>query len=122
MSRKVSTILGLLLGLVLLVFGLNKFFNFMPMPPMEGEAAEFMGALGKAGYFPILGVLEVVIGLLLITRKWTGFALVLLAPIAVNMLIFHFKYDMAGIGGAALVSVLTIALFYANWGRFKSLF
>lgn len=122
MSKKVSTILGLLLGLVLLVFGLNKFFNFMPMPPMEGEAAEFMGALGKAGYFPILGVLEVVIGLLLITRKWTGFALVLLAPIAVNMLIFHFKYDMAGIGGAALVSVLTIALFYANWGRFKSLF
>lgn len=122
MSRKVSTILGLLLGLVLLVFGLNKFFNFMPMPPMEGEAAEFMGALGKAGYFPILGVLEVVIGLLLITRKWIGFALVLLAPIAVNMLIFHFKYDMAGIGGAALVSVLTIALFYANWGRFKSLF
>ena len=122
MSKKVSTILGLLLGLVLLVFGLNKFFNFMPMPPMEGEAAEFMGALGKAGYFPILGVLEVVIGLLLITRKWIGFALVLLAPIAVNMLIFHFKYDMAGIGGAALVSVLTIALFYANWGRFKSLF
>ena len=122
MSKKVSMVLSLLLGLVLLVFGLNKFFHFMPMPPMEGEAAEFMGALGKAGYFPILGVLEVFIGLLLVTKKWTGFALVLLAPLAVNMLIFHLKYDIAGIGAAALVSILTIALFYANWGRFKSLF
>ena len=122
MSKKVSMILGFLLGLILIVFGLNKFFNFMPAPSFEGDAAEFMGALGKAGYFPILGVLEVFIGLLLITKKWTGFALVLLAPLAVNMLIFHFKYDMAGIGGAALVSILTIALFYSNWGRFKSLF
>ena len=122
MSKKVTMILSLLLGLVLIVFGLNKFLNFMPMPPMEGDAAEFMGALGKAGYFPILGVLEVFIGLLLITKKWTGFALVLLAPLAVNMLIFHFNYDMAGIGAAAVVSILTIALFYANWGRFKSLF
>jgi len=122
MSKKVTMILSLLLGLVLIVFGLNKFFNFMPMQPMEGDAAEFMGALGKAGYFPILGVLEVFIGLLLITKKWTGLALVLLAPLVVNFLIFHFKYDLGGIGGAALVSILTIALFYANWGRFKSLF
>ena len=81
MSKKVTMLLSILLGLVLIVFGLNKFFNFMPMPPMEGEAAEFMGALGKAGYFPILGFLEVFIGLLLITKKWTGFALVLLAPL-----------------------------------------
>lgn len=122
MSKKVTMILSLILGLVLLVFGLDKFFHFMPAPSFEGDAGEFMSALGKAGYFPILGVLEVFIGLLLITKKWTGFALVLLAPIVVNMLIFHFKYDMAGIGGAVLVSILTIALFYANWGRFKSLF
>ena len=122
MSKKVTMILSLLLGLVLIVFGLNKFLNFMPAPIFEGDAAEFWGALVKAGYFPIHGVLEVFIGLLLITKKWTGFALVLLAPIAVNMLIFHFKYDMAGIGAAAVVSILTIALFYANWGRFKSLF
>jgi uncharacterized membrane protein YphA (DoxX/SURF4 family) len=121
MSKKVTMVLSLILGLVLLVFGLNKFFNFMPMQ-MEGEAAEFMGTLGKAGYFQILGVLEIFIGLLLITKKWTGFALVLLAPLAVNFLIFHFNYNIAGIGGAALVSILTIALIYANWGRFKSLF
>jgi len=94
----------------------------MPMPEMSGDAAEFMGALGKAGYFEILGVLEIVIGLFLIFNKYVGLALVVLAPLAFNMLLYHFNYDMAGIGGAALVSILTIALFYGNWGRFRALF
>jgi len=122
MSTKVSTILRVILGLVLVVFGANKFGHFLPQPELAGEAAEFMGALGKAGYFPILGVLEVLAGILLLTNKWIGFALILVAALAVNFLIFHFKYDIAGTGPAALVSVLTIALLYGNWGRFKSLF
>lgn len=122
MSKKVSMILRVILGLVLIIFGANKFGNFMPMPEMSGDAAEFMGVLGKAGYFEILGVLEIIIGLFLIFNKWVGLALVVLAPLAFNMLLYHFNYDMGGIGGAALVSILTIALFYGNWGRFKTLF
>ena len=122
MNSKVSMILRILLGLVLIVFGANKFGNFMPMPEMTADAAEYMSVLGKAGYFEILGVLEIVIGLLLLIGKWVPFALVLLAPLAVNFLIFHLKYDMAGIGGAAVVSLLTVALFYAHWDKFKSLF
>ena len=122
MNSKVSMILRLLLGLILLIFGLNKFANFMPAPEMTGDAAEFMTVLGKAGYFTILGVLEIVIGLLLILKKWVPFALVLFAPIAVNILIFHLNYNLEGIGPGALVSLLTIALMYANWNKFKTLF
>ena len=121
MSRKVSAILRVVLGLILVVFGANKFGHFIPQPEMVGEAAEFMGALGNAGYFPILGVLEVLAGILLLTNKWIGFALVLVATLAVNFLIFHFRFDLAGSVPAVLVSVLTVALIYANWGRFKSL-
>ena len=94
----------------------------MPAPEMTGDAAEFMTVLGKAGYFTILGVLEIVIGLLLILKKWVPFALVLFAPIAVNILIFHLNYNLEGIGPGALVSLLTIALMYANWNKFKTLF
>ena len=122
MNSKITMILRLVLGLILLVFGLNKFLHFLPMPPMEGDAAEFMGALGKAGYFPILGILEIGIGLLLVMNKWIGLALVALAPIVVNFLIYHFAHDIAGTGPAAIVAILTIVLIYANWGRFKTLF
>ena len=46
MNSKVIMVLRLILGLILLVFGVNK----LPMPPMEEALAAFMGALGKTGY------------------------------------------------------------------------
>jgi len=122
MNSKVTMALRIILGLVLIIFGANKFGHFMPSPELTGDAATFMGALFGAGYFTILGVLEIVIGLLLILNKWVPFALVLLAPLVVNFLIFHLKYNMEGIGPAAIVSLLTIVLLYANKDKFKTLF
>ena len=120
---KLSMILRIVLGIVLIVFGLNKFFNFMPMPPMEGDAATFMNGLGVSGYmFPLLGILEVLIGVLLILNKAVPFALILLAPVAVNMVLFHAAMDLAGIGASALVFVLNAYLMYVNWDKFKGLF
>jgi len=122
MNSKVTMALRIILGLILIIFGANKFGHFMPSPELTGDAANFMGALGGAGYFTILGVLEILIGLLLVINKWVPFALILLAPLAVNFLIFHLKYNMEGIGPAAIVSLLTVVLLYANKDNYKSLF
>ena len=123
MNSKVTMALRLVLGLILIVFGANKFLNFMPMPELTGGAADFMGALGKTGYmFPLIGAIEVIAGLLLIFNKWVPFALLILAPIVVNMLLYHLNFDLAGIGGAAVVSLLTVVLIYFNWNHYKSLF
>ena len=93
------------------------------MPELSEGAADFMGALGKTGYmFPLIGAIEVITGLLLIFKKWVPFALILLAPIVVNMLLYHVYFDLAGIGGAAIVSLLTVVLIYVNWNHYKSLF
>ena len=44
---KIATIIArTLLGLIFVVFGLNAFFNFIPLPPPKGElAGDFMKAL-----------------------------------------------------------------------------
>ena len=123
MNSKLRTVLRLILAIVLLVFGTNKFFNFLPMPPMEGMAGEFMGTLFKSGYFfPFLGFIETLVGLLLIFNKWKRFALVMLVPVSVNIVLFHLFLAPAGIGPAALVAVLNGVLIYANWNHYKSLF
>ena len=123
MNSKVTMALRIVLGLILIIFGANKFLNFMPMPELSEGAADFMGALGKTGYmFPLIGAIEVITGLLLIFKKWVPFALILLAPIVVNMLLYHVYFDLAGIGGAAIVSLLTVVLIYVNWNHYKSLF
>ena len=54
MNSTVIKIARYLLGVIMLVFGANKFFSFMPMPPLPEDAAAFMSALFGSGYiFPI---------------------------------------------------------------------
>ena len=123
MNSKLTMVLRLLLGLILLVFGANKFFQFMPMPPMEGPPADFMGALGNTGYmFPLIALTEIVAGVLLLFNKWKGLALIFASIISVNIVLFHLALAPAGIGLAAVVAILNIILIYANWKKFKTLF
>ncbi|WP_456376066.1 DoxX family membrane protein [Lutibacter sp.] len=123
MNSKLTLALRLLLGLILLVFGLNKFFHFLPMPLMEGAPADFMGALGKTRYmFPLIAITEIVAGVLLIFNKWTGLALIFTAIISVNIILFHLVLAPAGIALAAIVAILNVILMYANWNKFKTLF
>lgn len=123
MNSKLTMVFRILLGLILLVFGLNKFFQFMPMPPMEGAPAEFMGALGKTGYmFPLIASTEIIAGVLLVLNKWKGLALLFAAIISVNTIAFHLVLFPAGIVFAAVVAILTTILIYANWSKFKTLF
>ncbi|QMU63132.1 MAG: DoxX protein [Flavobacteriaceae bacterium] len=113
-----------LLGLAMLIFGANKFLDFMPAPPPpSAEAGAFLGALDAGGYvFPVLGILYILAGLLLVFNKAIPFALIILAPASFNIVAFHLKYAPEGILFAAIVAVLNLLLIYANWNRFKSLF
>jgi len=123
MNSKVTMALRIVLGLILIIFGANKFIGFMPSPELPEAAGNFMGALASTGYmFPLIGAVEVIVGLLLVLNKWVPFALILLAPVAVNMLLFHLKLAPGGTGPAALVTILNIMLIYANWDKYKSLF
>lgn len=123
MNAKLSMILRILLGLILVVFGANKFLDFMPHMEMPEAAGNFMGAMMATGYMlKLVGATEVVVGLLLIAKKAVPFALIVLAPVALNMVFFHLFLAPAGIVPAAVVTLLTIVLIYDNWNSYKSLF
>ncbi len=123
MNATVTKVLRSFLGILLLVFGANKFLHFMPMPPLSEEAMTFMEALTNSGYiFPILGIVYLLAGVCLLLNKAMPFALVMLVPVSINIVAFHLMFDPAGIAGAALVAALNLFLIYGNWERFKSLF
>jgi len=123
MNSKVTMVLRIILGLILIVFGANKFIRFMPSPELREAAGNFMVALASTGYmFPLIGAVEVIVGILLILNKWVPFAVVLLAPVAVNMVLFHLKLAPGGIVPAALVAIINGFLIYVNWDKFKALF
>jgi uncharacterized membrane protein YphA (DoxX/SURF4 family) len=119
---KAKLIIRILLGLMLVVFGLNKFLQFMPMPPMPDAAGEFMGALMKSGYIMVIvAIVEIVGGALLLVNKYQPLILVILFPILLNAFLFHLFLDPIGIGGAAFAIAMNIFLFFANKESYKSL-
>ncbi|NND63031.1 MAG: DoxX family membrane protein [Flavobacteriaceae bacterium] len=123
MNSTFTKILKILLALVLLAFGLNKFIGFLPLPELPENASSFMTSLDATGYvLPAIGVLEIVIGLMLLLNKWVPFALILLAPISVNIILFHLFLDLPDIGGALVITVLNVILIYKYWKAYKPLF
>ncbi len=118
---KITKIIArIVLGLILVLFGLNGFLQFMPMPEMTAEAGELMGAMAKAGYFfPIIAIVEIIVGILLLINKYTALALIVLFPIMLNAFLFHLFLDIAGIGGAALAVTLNTFLLIADKEKYK---
>ena len=104
-----------LLGLVFFVFGLNGFLHFIAQPPHEGAAATFLGGLGASGYFfPLLKGTETLAGAALLAKRFVPLALVVLAPIVVNIFAFHAFLDHSGFGMAVVLVALEIGLAYAH--------
>jgi putative oxidoreductase len=115
LMNKGKLIVRVVLGLMLVVFGLNKFLQFMPMPPMPEAAAAFMGALVTSGYImAIVAIVEIVTGILLLVNKFQPLTLVVLFPILLNAFLFHLFLDIAGIGGAVVALAMNVFLMFAN--------
>jgi putative oxidoreductase len=113
----------LLLGLILVVFGLNGFLNFLDMGPMpSGLAGQFIAALAQSHYFWVVAGLQVVGGLLLLVNRFVPLALVLLGPVIVNILLYHLFLNRAGIGLAILVTILWFIVFYGHRQYFSGIF
>jgi uncharacterized membrane protein YphA (DoxX/SURF4 family) len=116
-------ILRSLLGLTFLVFGLNKFLHFIPNPPEPAAAMDFFGALFKTGYFlPLLATTEVFSGILLLTGLMVPLALVLLAPVIVNVFMFHLFLAPDGLPIAVVIVALEAVLAWMHRDAFAPLF
>jgi len=108
---------SLLLALVFLVFGLNYFLNFIPMPQQTGDAGTFLGLIYSTGFLGFVKVLEVSIGGILLIKPLRALALLLIAPISLNILLFEvFIAHQPGIG--ILLVVLNVFAIYQHRSKY----
>lgn len=123
MNSTFTKIIRIVLGLILIVFGVNKIYTFIPLPSPPPAAAEFMGSLADTGYIlTVVAILEIIIGIMLLLKLWIPFALLLLLPISINILLFHLFLDIPSIGAALVVAVLNGVLIYKHRRKYKPLF
>jgi putative oxidoreductase len=104
--KTASTIARYLAGVIFLVFGLNGFLNFIPLPPPGGIAGQFMGALYASHYLWVIFAFQVIAGVLLLANRYVPLAVAVLAPVIVNILTFHALMAPSGLPLALFVAVL----------------
>ncbi|MFK7799586.1 MAG: DoxX family protein [Aureispira sp.] len=121
MNSKVETVIRILFALSLLIFGLNKFFYFIPNPPIEGAGGELMNIYVTSGFMKMIGGLEVLVGISLLIQKFVPFFLTIIAAIMFNAVVFHILYDLAALGPAVAALIITLLHIYFNKSRFKDL-
>ncbi len=117
MKSKVTIGARVLMGLIFFVFGLMGLFNLVPPPPDLPEKLKlFTDGLAASGYFmPLLKGTEVICGLLLILNMFVPLALVILAPIVLNIFMVHLVMAPSGLVIAIVLGILQIYLsFFAE--------
>jgi putative oxidoreductase len=123
----VSIILRILFGLVLLLPVLGTLGVFPP-PTAEMYSPPgwaFMQAMTATGYLPLLIALTCAVCLVLVIMNRTALAAVLVAPLTVNILLFHLVLDRSMFTPSALpawVLLITNACFlWENRVKYRSL-
>ena len=111
-----------LLGIVFVVLGSNAFLHFIPMPPMQGQAGAFIGALINSGYVYVVAILQLIGGLLLLVGRFIPLGLTLLGPVIVNIMLYHIFLDPSGLPLAGVISILTLFLLWVHRDHFAAIF
>lgn len=91
MKKKILFVLCLLFGLMFINGGLNKFFNYMPMPEEMPEQAMkmFMAMMDIPWLIPVIAAFEIIGGVLFIIPRFRALGAVVITPIMVGILAHH---------------------------------
>ena len=119
MKQKILFVLSLLFGLMFINAGLNKFFNYMPAPKdMPADLMKVMGAAMQIEWLmPLVGLAEVVGGLLFIPGKTRALGAVVLFPVMVGIVLTNAMYAPSGF--AIVAPLLAIHLWVIIENREK---
>src|SRR6202165_2070509 len=120
--KTASAIARYLAGVIFLVFGLNGFLNFIPLPPPGGIAGQFMGALYASHYLWVIFAFQVIAAVLLLVNRYVPLAVAVLAPVIFNILVFHALMAPSGLPLALFVAVLWAVIFGDVRPAFAGLF
>jgi len=118
-----KTVPRYLLGAVYFIFGLNFFFQFIPMttPPAE-PLMKFATAIVETGYFmQFIKIVEIVCGALLLANYFVPLALVILAPVTLNIVLVHAFLDPNGLAIGLVIMAVHIWLGLMNLDVYKGI-
>jgi hypothetical protein len=110
--KVVAIIARILLGLMFVVFGLNPFLKFLPMPPLEGVWGQFLGALVVSHYVWLVGRGAGDQRVLFLIGRYVPLAIALSGPVVLNIIAYHVTMQQSGSQLAVLATICWAILFW----------
>lgn len=116
MKSKILNILSLLLGLLILNGGLDKFFHYMPVPESLPEAiARDNAAFAEISWLmPLVGFAEVLGGLLILFPRTRALGVLVVFPVMVGVLLTHIFTAPEGLPVALVIWAILLWIIYDN--------
>jgi putative oxidoreductase len=124
MKNKVLFVFSLLFGLMFINSGLNKIFQYMPMPKeMPENMMKVVEAFGAIVWLmPLIAVVEIIGGVLVIIPKYRALGAVMIFPIMIGILLTHIFNAPSGLPIALILFVVLIWIMIDNRAKYASLF
>lgn len=98
------------------------FFKLVPQPEITGNAKIFTDGVNVTGYFmPLVKITELLCGIAFVSGFYVPLATVVIAPIIINIFLFHVFVDTSGMPVGIFLVLANLFLAYANWDKFKPL-
>ncbi|MFA7688066.1 MAG: DoxX family protein [Moheibacter sp.] len=124
MKKIIFNVLSVLLGLMMLNSGLNKFFNYIPVPEDLPENVMKDGAamMEIEWLMPLIAVAEILGGLLVIIPKARALGALVLFPVMVGILLTHLFVAPDGLIIALALWAILLWILYENREKYAPLF
>jgi putative oxidoreductase len=111
-----------LMGLLFLFASIVVLFKLFPQPEQTGNVKIFMDGVNATGYLmPLIKITELVCGLAFVTGRFVPLATVIIAPVIINIFLFHAFVDTAGLPVGIFLVLANAFVAWANWNKYKPL-
>lgn len=120
MKAKILFVLCLLFGLMFINAGLNKFFNYMPMPKdMPESMTKVMAAFMEIKWLmPLTGAVEVIGGVLIIFKKYRALGAIIILPVMVGILLTNIVNAPSGLPIALIMMAINVWVIIENRAKY----
>ena len=120
MNKKFVSIVRIIFGLLLIFGGLMAFTNPAIPSSYPEKALAFLQAMNDTGYFNyFMGLVQLAVGLMFVLRRYVALGAIILAPITVNIIVFHIFLDMKTILPGLLLLALNVFVAYSEREKYR---
>ena len=113
-------VISILFGLMFINSGLNKFFNYMPMPEeMPEKLMTAMGAFMQIGWLlPLVAIAEISGGALFMFGKTRALGAIIIFPVILGIVLTHIFIAPSGLILAFVLLAINLWVIIENWQKY----